>query len=207
LSDLDAISVEVTLTGEPVEVTLTSIGADDGLIVESSETSETGGIIQSTLGNAVALWAGDLNNDAQAKSIVSFDTSVIPVDATVLSATLRLRRGNVGGTNPFVTHGDCLVDAQSGGFSGDPALESSDFEAPASATAVAVLSNAAADGDWSEGVLNASGLSALNLSGITQFRVHFQLQDNDDGSRDFISYRSGDDSDPANHPQLIVVYQ
>ena len=38
---------------------------------------------------------------------LSFDTSAIPDGATILSATLRLRRGTLSGTNPFTTHGTC----------------------------------------------------------------------------------------------------
>jgi len=38
---------------------------------------------------------------------VAFDTSSMPDGATILSVTLRLRRGTSSGTNPFTTHGTC----------------------------------------------------------------------------------------------------
>jgi hypothetical protein len=75
------------------------------------------------------LRAGDDNKDKQYKSVVAFDTSAIPDGATILSSTLRLRRGTLSGTNPFTTHGTCWVDVQTGGFSGSTALETGDFQA------------------------------------------------------------------------------
>lgn len=60
----------------------------------------------------------------------------------------------------------------------------------------------AANGDWSEGSLNGAGLAAINSSGTTQARVYFDLDDNDD----HMGYYSGDNSNAANHPQLVVTY-
>ena len=58
--------------------------------------------------------------------MVSFDTS-IPGGATIVSATLRLLRGSLTGTNPFTTHGTCRVDVQNGsGFSGSTTLQTGD---------------------------------------------------------------------------------
>ena len=62
-------------------------------------------------------------HDRQYKTVVSFDTS-IPGGATIVSATLRLLRGSLTGTNPFTTHGTCRVDVQNGsGFSGSTTLQ------------------------------------------------------------------------------------
>ena len=207
LSGSDSISVTVNPSGGgTAEATFLSIGADDGLVVESSETSDQGGLTESNAGNVVALRVGDLNGDVQVKSFLSFDTSSLPADATILSATLRLRRGIVRGSNPFGLLGDCLADIQSGSFSGNRATQSTDFQATATAVGVASLSNAAADGDWSAGSLNSAGLAAINLTGLTQFRIYFTIDDNDDGSSDFIGYRSGNDADADSRPQLILTY-
>ncbi|HEX9670936.1 MAG TPA: choice-of-anchor B family protein [Thermoanaerobaculia bacterium] len=84
----------------PVTVTFTSIAAQDGWVLESSETSSAGGSINANAATASALRAGDDNKDKQYKAVVGFDTSAIPDGATLVSATLRLRRGTVSGTNP-----------------------------------------------------------------------------------------------------------
>jgi hypothetical protein len=149
---------------------------------------------------------GDDNKDKQYKAVVSFDTSSIPDGATIVSATLRLRRGTVSGTNPFTTHGTCWVDAQTGGLSGSTTLELADFQAIATAVQATSLTNAANNGDWSAGSLNAAGLATINKTGTTQFRVYFSLDDNDDTGADYIGYYSGEAAS-ANRPQLVITYQ
>jgi carboxypeptidase T len=191
----------------PTVVTFTSVAAQDGWVLESNETSNAGGSLDATANTTSALRVGDDNKDKQYKAVVSFDTSAIPDGATILSVTLRLRRGTLSGTNPFTTHGTCWVDVQTGGFSGSTALEVGDFQAVATAVQVASLSNATANGNWSEGSLNAAGLAAINKTGTTQLRVYFNLDDNDDSGNDYIGYYSGDNTTSANRPQLVVTYQ
>jgi len=125
-----------------------------------------------------------------------------------VTVTLRLRRGAVSGTNPFLTHGTCWIDIKGGsGFAGSTALVATDFEAAADAAQVGSLSNAANDGDSSSGSLNATGRSFINKSGTTQFRVYFSLHDNGDGKADYIGWYSGDNATPANRPVLEVFYR
>ena len=81
------------------------------------------------------------------------------------------------------------------------------FGHAATAVQAASLSNAASNGSWSEGSLNAAGLAAISKTGTTQLRVYFNLDDNDDGGNDYIGYYSGDNSTSANRPQLVVTYQ
>ena len=100
-----------------------------------------------------------------------------------------------------------LADVRTGGFSGDVALQAGDFQTAATATGVATLSSPAADGDWSEATLNAAGLAGLNVAGVTQFRLYFTLDDDDDFANDFVAFRSGDDADVASRPQLVVTYR
>ena len=156
-----------------------------------------------TANTTSALRLGDDNKDKQYKTVVSFDTSSIPDGATILSATVRLLRGSLTGTSPFTTHGTCWADVQTGGLSGSTALQTGDFQAAATAVHAASLSNAAANGTWSEGILNAAGLAAISKTGTTQIRVYFNLDDNDDTGNDYLGYYSGD-STAANQPQLVV---
>ena len=195
-----------TPVAAPVTVTLTSVAAQDGWVLESGENTGVGGSIDATASTTSALRVGDDNKDKQSKAVVSFDTSPIPDGATILSATLRLRRGAVSGTNPFTTHGTCWADVQTGGFSGSTTLQTGDFQAVATVAQAASLTNAAANGDWSEGILNAAGLLAIDKTGTTQFRVSFNLDDNDDTGNDYLGYYSGDNTTSANRPQLVVTY-
>lgn len=188
-----------------VTVTFTSVATQDGYITEDWNTN-TGGNVNPSASTVASLRAGDNLGDRQFKSIVSFDTSSIPDGATITSVTLRLRRGTLVGTNPFVTHGTCRVDVHSSGFGGDVALASGDFQATATATNVATMSNPAADLDWSTGNLNAAGLASINKLGTTQFRVYFTLDDNDDSDADYFGFYAGDTA-AANRPQLVVTYR
>jgi choice-of-anchor B domain-containing protein len=194
-------------SASPVTVTLVSVAAQDGYVLESGETTNAGGSINATANTTSALRLGDDNKDKQYKSVVSFDTSSIPDGATIVSVTLRLLRGSLTGTSPFTTHGTCWADVQSGGFSGSTALQTGDFQAAATAVQAASLTNAAANGTWSEGILNAAGRAAISKTGTTQLRVYFNLDDNDDTGNDYIGYYSGENATSANRPQLVVTYQ
>jgi hypothetical protein len=196
-----------TPVAAPTVVTLTSIAAQDGWVLESGETTNAGGSIDSTANTTSALRVGDDNKDKQYRTVVSFDTSSIPDGATILSVTVRLRRGTLSGTSPFTTHGTCWVDVQTEGLSGSTALQTGDFQAAATAVQAASLSNAASNGSWSEGSLNAAGLAAVSKTGTTQLRVYFNLDDNDDNGNDYLGYYSGDNTTAANRPQLVITYQ
>jgi len=203
----DSNEASATPVLPPTVVTFNSVAAQDGWVLESGETTNVGGSIDATANNTSALRLGDNNQDRQYKSVVSFDTSAIPDGATILSVTLRLLRGSLTGTSPFSTHGTAWVDVQGGtGFSGSTALATGDFQATATAVQAASLSNAASNGTWSTGSLNAAGLATVNKTGTTQLRVYFNLDDNDDTGNDYLGYYSGE-ATSANRPQLVVTYQ
>jgi hypothetical protein len=56
-------------------------------------------------------------------------------------------------------------------------------------------------------MFNAAGIEALNRTGLTQVRIFFLLDDNDNNNADYIGYDAGNAADPASRPQLIVTYQ
>jgi hypothetical protein len=207
-SDDSNIATATTPAPPPVTVMFTSIGAQDGYVLESSEASNVGGTASAVESSNAALRAGDDNTNRQFRVVVSFNTAPIPDSATLLSATLRLRRSSVAGTSPFLTHGACTADIKSsGGFAGSTALTPEDFQASADAVAVATLSSATANGQWSIGAVNAAGLAFVDKAGTTQFRVAFTLDDNNDLGADYLGWNSGDSSNAGNRPQLVIVYQ
>jgi hypothetical protein len=207
ISNEIAVNVTAVSTPPPVIVTFTSVAAEDGRIWESGETTNVGGGGNSTDNTTAALRVGDTDADEQYKSLVSFDTSSIPDTATITSATLRLVRGTSSGTNPFTTHGSCVADIVTGGFGGSTAFAFADWQAAATATSVATMSNPAANGSASTGNLNAAGLAAINKTGTTQLRLNFTLDDNDDLGYDYIGFYPGENATAANRPQLTVTYQ
>lgn len=71
VDDLALATCPTSGGGTPVNVTFVSIGADDGRIVESSETSGAGGTVTAGSSNNSALRVGDTSADAQYKSFLA----------------------------------------------------------------------------------------------------------------------------------------
>ena len=210
VTDSDGDTGTATLTVnviKPTTLTFTSVGAEDGWVLESTETSNVGGSIKAGDTSNKALLLGDSSKKQQYKSILSFDTSSLPDNATITSATLRVQRGTLSGASPFSTHGALLADVVTGSFNGNTVLEKADFQAPATAVGVASLSNAASNGAWSEGALNINGLAAINKTGRTQFRLYFNLDDDNDKDADYLGYYAGEYGTAASRPQLVVTYR
>ncbi len=195
------ITVEAQTTG-PTTQTFESIAAEDGRIRETSEDSNVGGVISASVATLIA---GDDLLDRQFVFIVSFDTSSIPDTATLTAATLELTSAGATGQDPFASLGPLLVDAKNGTF-GSAALEPGDFEAPASAVAVATVNNQGGAGTIFS-VNLASGLAQINKTGRTQFRLRFSLDDNDNSSNDVVAFFSSDSPSSSAHPKLIVTFQ
>jgi serine protease AprX len=206
ISNEVAVNVTAVAPPTPVTVTFYSVAAQDGRLWESGETGNIGGGGNSTDDTTAALRVGDTNVDEQYKSLVSFDTSSIPDTATITSATLRLVRGTISGTNPFTTHGSCVADIVTGGYGGSTTFATADWQAAATANSVATMSNPTANGSASTGNLSSAGLAAINKTGTTQLRVTFTLDDNDDLAYDYIGFYAGENATAANRPQLTVTY-
>ena len=187
----------------PSPTTFTSVATQDGHVIadynnpsssfEGIQVVDTG-VIQ--IGDT----GGNNNNQVEPQvGIISFDTSSLPDNAIVTGATLRLQRNYaVDGL------GGIFVDvAPPAGFGGNLALETGDYNAPAAAISVTNLPFPASDGNWSVGNLDAAGLTAINLTGTTQFRIYFSPQYNTDGNEDSLAFSDGSSTTP---PELIVTY-
>jgi len=183
--------------------TLKSISFQDGWILESSETSNTGGTMNSS---ATLLYVGDDAQDKQYKSILSFDTSSLPNNAKIKSVKLKIKvQGFVGGNmfTPTKTLGNLLVDISKTGFGANANLVVADFQSAASRNAVGVLGSASTA--WQTITLKSVAYDFINLAGKTQFRLHFQKDDNDDLGNDYLKIFSGN-APASSRPQLIVEY-
>ncbi len=194
-SDTCLVSVKVSY-----QVTFKSLGAEDGEVTESSETSGVGGSHNVA---ATVIRPGDLNTRCQRIGLLSFDTSTLPDNAEIVSATIRMRRSAID-NNPQ-SLGDLVADINSPYFGGSTSVEEGDFQSVADATAVAIMSFPGSNGTWSEGSVAAEGLYYLNKTGRTQFRIRFIIDDNDNSLTDDLRFNSGNDS-AAYQPQLVVNY-
>ncbi len=184
-----------------------SNGANDGWILETSEDSNQGGAKNA---NDSVFRLGDDSQDRQYRAILHFPTYYLPDNAVVTEITLLIRGQSVAGSDPFTTHLGISIDIRKGVFGnlgpfGIKALQGSDFQNPASLNSAGLISNNPVSG-WYVSTLNSAANPFVNLTGMTQLRLAFQLDDNDDLSDDYITFYSGNDSALSNRPQLVVKY-
>jgi hypothetical protein len=182
-------------------ITFKSTSAQDGWILESTETSGVGGKLNK---GATTLRLGDDAANRQYRAILSFDTSSLPEGADITSVTLTFKYAGKSGTLPFNTHGKLLADISMGGFKNNPALQLGDFKAGASRKNVLAFTKNKVN-NWYSQSLDPLDFPLINTAGVTQFRLRFKLDDNNDFGADFLKIYSGD-ADEANRPQLIVEY-
>lgn len=178
--------------------TYASAGSSDGWVLESSEISNRGGTLSAT---GTTLRVGDDAANKQYRSILSFSTAVLPDNAVILSATLKVRYQGKAGTTPFTTHGKLLVDAMRGSFLNNAALQLGDFEAVATKAGAATIGSTPVAG-WHTTLIPGT---YVNRTGNTQLRLRFAKDDNNDRSADYVSFHSGN-AVAASRPVLVIVY-
>lgn len=189
------------------QLTVDSIGAEDGWTRESGENTDVGGKKNNTGTGNKAIRFGDYRNNRQYKAILSFDLSAIPVGSALSSVNLQLTRTNgsiVGDTSGL---GAASIDLKTGGFSNNAALENADFEAPASVMSVGTI----IDGLTATANIVGVGLAAIQIAKNSgehkvQLRLQYAIDDDNDSTDDYTSYYSGSTSNASRHPKLIVDY-
>ncbi len=208
---LDAANNPLTAgftTGEAYTVqkvlTLKSAGASDGWVLESSETSNAGGTFNAGAGT---FRLGDDAARKQYRSLLSFVTSGLPDNAVITKVTLRIKKqGITGGGNPFTLFQGLFVDVRKGFFGTGAGLAAQDFQAPRNKT-VGPSTPAPAANWYSLDLTSAKGFinKLTSASGVTQFRLRFKLDDNNNALANYISFYSGN-APAASRPQLIIEY-
>jgi hypothetical protein len=199
-----------TINKPPVTIvseTFRSNGTYDGWILESSEDSNKGGSKNSA---ADSFYLGDDVKNRQYRAILHFPTSYLPDNAIVTQVILMIKKQSHVGTDPFVTHKNISIDIRKGFFGSlGPfsigALQVSDFQAPAHRNSVGVISNNSVGG-WYWSLLDGTANQNINLTGVTQIRLAFQLDDNNDRDNDYIKFYSGNASALGDRPQLMIKY-
>ncbi len=170
-TSVPATPTSVVSTPEPgtVEVKLYSISSEDGYIVESSAGSGRGGTVNRTGTEETGLRLGDDSRNRQVKSIVSFNTSVLPANARIISASLDFTDSY---TNRTTTQMEPLyAHISQGGFGSSASLQSADFQ-NASSMSRAVRLTVTAAGHHG-GNLESEALRYIYRLGRTQFRLSF----------------------------------
>jgi glucose/arabinose dehydrogenase len=184
-----------------IQRTYASGAINDGFILESTENSNTG----SNLNAAThSLPLGDNSGRRQYRVILSFNTADLPENAVILSVVLKIRQKEITGTNPFTTHGQLVADIRSGAFNGRNALELADFASSASKNSIIKFSSTPVNSWYSKG-MNSLGFDYMNKTGITQFRLRFTIDDDNDAETDTLRIFSGDGAGNE-RPRLVVQY-
>ena len=148
---------------------------------------------------------GDNAGNRQYRSILHFNTASLPDNAVITRVVLKIRRHSLTGTDPFTTHLKIAVDIRKGAFSNNAALQVTDFQAAASKNGIGLFANNPTAAGWYVTSLKPAAYPFINLTGITQLRLRFQTDDDNDAVADIIKFHSGN-STAANRPMLVVEY-
>jgi len=192
------------IKSNPIDIITTSIWSNktnDGWVIESGENTSKGGGVNSI---SATFYLGDNAEDRQFRTILDFTTSALPDNAIITSATLKIKKLSVTGTDPFTTHQNILVDINNGPL-GTSALQVADFQTTASMDSAGTMLNAPVD-NWFSAELNKNALTYIDTAGSTQFRLRFQIDDNDDLGADTIKFHSGDSANLDYRPVLQIKY-
>jgi parallel beta-helix repeat protein len=182
--------------------TFTSDAAQDGYLLESTETSGIGGML-----NAITpvLYVGDSAKKQQYRSILSFNTASLPDNAVIVSATLKLKKQTEGGVNSLNTLGALLIDIKSSNFGASPVLQLDDFAALAGLNNAGTVGKTPVNGLYVAN-LGTPAFNQVNKIGSTQLRLRFALDDDNDVVADWLAFFSGNAPIAANRPVLEITY-
>jgi hypothetical protein len=188
----------------PTTVLFQSTGTQDGWILESGENTTKGGTLNSS---ATTFNLGDNATRKQYRGILSFNTGPnLPNNAVITKITLKLKKSGItGGGNPVTTFQGIMVDIKKGAF-GTAVLQTADFQTAASKS-YGPFKPAVAGGWYSLNLTNAKAYinKLATNSGLTQLRLRFKLDDNNDTIANILSIFSGN-AGASSRPQLIVEY-
>ncbi|MHC5061128.1 MAG: choice-of-anchor W domain-containing protein [Planctomycetota bacterium] len=202
--------------GEDAEVeitdTFTSMPPHDARLADNG--AGTGIFYDRDDSDAKALRIGDYYTNQAYRTLLAFDTSSIPTDATILSASLQLTCGIAEGTSPDNWPGGgarCLVDIASPYFGTTDNVEAADWQNEADEVGIAEFMEYPIPGETivSTG-FNAAGLGLINKYGSTQFRVYLTPSAWTNSIQDYLGFYSGEqegrEGQAERRPLLRVTY-
>jgi hypothetical protein len=100
-----------------------------------------------------------------------------------------------------------MIDIKAGFFGTFPTLQAADFQAAANKT-LGPATPIMVDSVYNFGLFNGKDyINKLSTNGgLTQIRLRFKLDDNNDTIANYLSLYSGDASVVADRPQLVITY-
>jgi hypothetical protein len=127
----------------------------------------------------------------------------------ITGATLKLRKqAIVGGGNPITTFQGIYVDLRKGFFSTAAKLESADFKAAANKSGLGPF-KPAPSGTLYTITLPSKAFPYINKlstgGGLTQLRLRFKLDDNNNALANYIAFYSGNAAS-AKRPVLTITF-
>jgi len=170
-------------------------------------TTALGGIsLNSTDGLALV---GDTALNEQSRPVFAFQTSPLPNTANVTRARLFFAREGVYGSDPFSLSNPLKVAVNTGPI-GAPFLELADWNAVLTYDNVATVSALGTTGKkWKvelDGGLVPPANLGINLTGLTQIRMAFNLETNSNDIADYWKIYTGENSLLWNKPRLNIWY-
>lgn len=206
VTNAESTSTDDNVIFDYVLAEFTSTASKDGWLLESTETSAVGGSLNST---STTIPLGDDASDRQYRGLVDFATGSLPDNAVIFAVNLRIVEFSVTGTDPFITHNLLRSEIQSGFFGTAGALQTPDFEFVPNQSACnfeTIPEFIEAVGTAYRCIVFNSAFPYINLTGSTQFRLRFALDDNDNMSADQFNFYSGDYGGINQRPRLFIKY-
>ena len=164
--------VNVTVSGggsAPITVVFANEDVNDGYVKAGSGGSAPAvGTLESSLGLAIGRGTDGKFN----RTLLSFDTSSLPDGATITAATLTVTYRSASGDPWSNPAGNSLVIDAHTGCLGACTIETADWGAITTATAVAQLLPFAG-GTRTSNPFTTTGLAAIHRTGRTQLRLRF----------------------------------
>jgi len=192
---------DVAPANDTIKKTFKSTDAQDGWVLESTENSNKGGSKNS---QGKVLYIGDNADNKQYRVILSFNTANIPDTAVITRVVLQIKKAGVIGVNPMTTHNGLAVDIKKNKFYTLPALQINDFQAKPGKYKIGKFPKTPYAG-WYKAVLYKGSHLYINKKGLTQFRLRFNQDDDNDNVADILKLYSGN-AILANRPKLIMGY-
>ncbi len=188
-----------------VRTTFTSTAAQDGWVLETAENSKVGGTLNAT---AATLRLGDDAARKQYRSILSFNTGGLPNTAVLTKVTLKVKKqGVTGGGDPLAMFQGFKVDIKTGTL-GTAVLEPADFQTTMGIHTYGPFLISPVGGWYSLNL--TAGKAYINklatAGGLTQMRLYFKLDDNNNTAANYLSLYSGNATTAADRPQLVIEY-
>lgn len=202
-SSPDTVSLSGNGVSSQTTITFNSNGANDGTLRESAKDSGICNFIENPRSPLISV--GDDSLRRQYVSILDFDTSSLPDDAVITGVKLSVK-AMILQNDTYIKIGELTADVTNPFFGTLALLEYRDFEVSPLVRNIGTFTHAPSYYNWISMNMKPTSLSAVNKTGHTQFRLHFQKKYSDDLIKQAVRFLSGDFWIPADWPKMIITY-